>query len=51
MTCYSADHLGDLVPADEIVEVGWFTIADYGRVTVAEQKVIDRLVADDRMLG
>lgn len=50
MACYTAEHLGDLVPANEIVEVGWFTAADYGRVTVAEQQVIDRLMADGQMV-
>lgn len=51
MACYTAEHLGDLVPANEIAEVGWFTVADYGRVTLAEQQVIDRLVADGQMVG
>jgi 8-oxo-dGTP diphosphatase len=51
MTCYTAEHVGDLVPANEIVEVGWFTVADYARVTVAEQQVIDRLVTDGQMVG
>jgi hypothetical protein len=33
------------------VEVAWFTGADYGRVTVAEQQVMDRLVAEGQMVG
>ena len=51
MTCYTAAHQGDLVPSGEIAEVGWFTLADYGRVTVAEQQVIDLLVARGQMTG
>ena len=51
MACYRAEHHGDLAPANEIVELGWFTPADYGRVTRAEQQVIDLLVADGQMVG
>lgn len=51
MSCYTTAHLGDLVPAGEVVELGWFTVADYGRVTVAEQQVIDVLVARGQMTG
>jgi 8-oxo-dGTP pyrophosphatase MutT (NUDIX family) len=51
MACYTAAHVGDPVPTNEIVEVGWFTVADYGRVTVAEQQVIDRLVAERQSDG
>lgn len=51
MTCYNAEHLGHLVPAGETVEVGWFTVADYARVTVAEQQVMEGLVADGLMVG
>ncbi|HEU4676093.1 MAG TPA: NUDIX domain-containing protein [Motilibacteraceae bacterium] len=54
MSCYTAAHLGalgDLVPAGEVVELGWFTVADYARVTVAEQQVIDLLVARGQMAG
>ncbi len=49
MTCYTAEYVGDLVPANEIVEVGWFTLADYGRVSFAEQQVMDRLVTNGQM--
>jgi 8-oxo-dGTP diphosphatase len=51
MTCYTAEHQGTFVPANEIAEMSWFTVADYGRVTAAEQHVIDRLVTDGQMIG
>jgi 8-oxo-dGTP pyrophosphatase MutT (NUDIX family) len=51
MTCYTAEHMGDIVPANEIAEVGWFTVADYGRLTSAEQQVIDQLVVAGQMVG
>lgn len=51
MACYTAEHLGDLVPTNEIAELGWFTVADSGRVTAAEQQVIEQLVADGQMVG
>ena len=51
MACYTAEHHGDLAPANEIVELGWFTRADHGRVTRAEQQVIDFLVTDGQMVG
>lgn len=31
-------------PANEVVEVGWFTAADYDPATRAEQQVMDLLV-------
>jgi 8-oxo-dGTP pyrophosphatase MutT (NUDIX family) len=49
MICYSAEHSGALVPSNEIAEVAWVTVADYDRVTGAEQQVIAQLVADGRM--
>jgi hypothetical protein len=50
MACYSAEHRGEPAPANEVVEVGWFTAADYDRVTRAEQQVIDLLVERGQMV-
>lgn len=49
MTCYEADHLGELVPASEIAETAWITGADRDRVTSAEHQVMALLVADGRL--
>jgi 8-oxo-dGTP diphosphatase len=51
MVCYTAEHLGDLTPANEIVELAWFTPADSERVTEAEPQVMDRLVAAGQMVA
>ena len=45
MTCYAADHHGELVPASEIAEIAWVTGADFDRVSPAEQQVIAILLA------
>jgi 8-oxo-dGTP pyrophosphatase MutT (NUDIX family) len=49
MTCYLADHRDDPAPASEIAELAWITAADRGRVTVAEQQVMDCLAASGAM--
>jgi 8-oxo-dGTP pyrophosphatase MutT (NUDIX family) len=49
MRCYTTDHRGDPAPASEIAELAWITAADLGRVTVAEQQVMDRLAASGAM--
>lgn len=49
MTCYTADHHGELVPASEIAEVAWVTGADLDRVSAAEQQVIVLLVATGQL--
>jgi 8-oxo-dGTP diphosphatase len=49
MTCYLADYRGELAPASEIAELAWITAADRGRVTFAEQQVMDRLAASGAM--
>jgi 8-oxo-dGTP diphosphatase len=49
MTCYTAEHRGDPAPANEIAELAWITVADRGRVTVAEQHVMCRLAASGAM--
>lgn len=41
---------GEPAPANEVVEVGWFTAADYDRVTRAEQQVIDLLAERGQMV-
>ena len=45
MICYTASHEGPIRPRSEIAELGWFSYADYERVTHAEQQVMDRLGA------
>jgi 8-oxo-dGTP pyrophosphatase MutT (NUDIX family) len=49
MTCYTADHHGQPAAANEIAELAWITAADRGRVTVAEHRVLDHLVASGAM--
>ncbi len=49
MSCYTAEHRGDPAPAAETAELAWITAADRGRVTVAEQQVMDRLAASGVM--
>jgi 8-oxo-dGTP pyrophosphatase MutT (NUDIX family) len=47
MTCYRAEHRGDLVPAAEIEELVWLTHADRPRGSLVTQIILDWLKARD----
>jgi 8-oxo-dGTP diphosphatase len=49
MTCYAADHHGELVSASEIAEIAWVTGADLDRVSAAEQQVMAVLLATGQL--
>jgi len=49
MTCYTADYDGELTPASEIEEIGWFTSRDKHRTSPVDQKIFDRLKARDHI--
>jgi 8-oxo-dGTP diphosphatase len=49
MTCYAADHRGELVPASEIAEITWVTGADLDQVSPAEQQVMAILLATGQL--
>lgn len=49
MSCYTADHRGDLVPSREIAEKAWFGYADRARVSVVDAMAFDALHASGRL--
>jgi 8-oxo-dGTP diphosphatase len=49
MTCYTADHHGELLPAAEIAEIAWVTGAHLDRVSPAEEQVIAVLLATGQL--
>ncbi|EGJ74956.1 putative MutT-family protein [Streptomyces sp. Tu6071] len=42
MSCWTAEHSGDIAPSSEIEEIAWFTLADR-----AEVPPVDRLLFDE----
>ncbi|GAA4831694.1 NUDIX domain-containing protein [Kitasatospora terrestris] len=49
MICYTAEHTGPLVPANEIAELDWFGHADRARVSPVDRMVFDMLHASSRL--
>ncbi|SIM62484.1 NUDIX hydrolase [Micromonospora cremea] len=47
MTCYRAEHDGELRPANEIAEVAWLGYADRHRTSPVDQVIFDHLLAAD----
>ncbi|PSK99660.1 ADP-ribose pyrophosphatase YjhB (NUDIX family) [Murinocardiopsis flavida] len=43
LSCYTADHEGDPVPANEIEEMAWLGSADRDRCAPAVQRILDAL--------
>ncbi|EXG80796.1 NUDIX hydrolase [Cryptosporangium arvum] len=43
MTCYTADHSGEFVAANEIAEIGWLTMADLGRISPVDRLIFEHL--------
>ena len=43
LTCYTADHHGELVPSSEIEEIAWLSTADGNRVSAANRLVLFHL--------
>ncbi|WP_374969935.1 NUDIX domain-containing protein [Terrabacter sp. BE26] len=43
LTCYTADHSGDLAPSHEIAETAWLSSADLERVSAANRLVLEHL--------
>lgn len=50
MRCFSAAYKGDLVAANEIAELAWFTYADRTRVSPVDQLIFDDLRAAGKLL-
>lgn len=45
MTCYEADFTGELEPTSEVARLDFFSYADRGRVSPADQLIFDDLKA------
>ena len=46
LSCYRADYHGELKPAEEIAELGWFSYESMEKVSVAAQQVMQSLKSD-----
>ena len=51
LSCYSADYHGELKPAQEIAELGWFSYENMEKVSVAAQQVMHSLKSDLNLIS
>ncbi len=51
LSCYSADYHGELKPAEEIAELGWFSYEHMEKVSVAAQQVMQSLKIDLNLIS
>lgn len=49
MTCFTAEHRGELRPSSEIAEIVWLTYADRHRVSPVDQIIFDALHRSARL--